>query len=62
MSVMPISMIEPEGRTPVRLRDSLRQPYDDEVETNKPYRLSVEERMRLREQLRGAPDQSKSSK
>jgi hypothetical protein len=62
MSVVPISMVEPEARTTVRLRESLRQPYDDELESNKPYRLSMEERVRLREQLRGVPNLAKSVK
>ena len=53
MSVLPMSMVEPDARTTVRLRESLRQPYGDETEQNKPYRLSAEERVRLREQLRG---------
>lgn len=53
MVVVPISMVEPETRSTVRLRESLRQPNDDEIEQNKPYRLSAEERVRLREQLRG---------
>ena len=62
MSVVPISMVESETRTTVRLRESLRQPYDDELESNKPCRLSVEERIRLREQLRGVPSLAKSPK
>lgn len=41
-----------EARGPIRLRDALRQPFDDMADTSKPYRLSVEERQRLREQLR----------
>lgn len=62
MSVVPISMVEPETRTTVRLRESLRQPYGDELESNKPYRLSLEERVRLREQLRGVPSLASSPK
>jgi hypothetical protein len=62
MSAVPISMVEPETRTTVRLRESLRQPYDDELESSKPYRLSLEERVRLREQLRGVPNLAKSPK
>jgi len=62
MSVVPLSMMEPETRATVRLRESLRQPYDDEIEQNKPYRLSAEERVRLREQLRGDPSQAKFPK
>ena len=41
-----------DAREPMRLRDALRQPFDDMDDTSKPYRLSVEERQRLREQLR----------
>jgi hypothetical protein len=62
MSAVPISMVEPETRTTVRLRESLRQHYDDELESNKPYRLSLEERVRLREQLRGIPSLASSPK
>ncbi len=55
-AVMPISLGEPsEVRGPMRLRDALRQPFDDMDDTSKPYRLSVEERQRLREQLREQP-------
>lgn len=62
MRVVPISMMEPETRTTVRLRESLRQPNEDEMEANKPYRLSAEERLRLREQLRGDHSPAKTSK
>jgi len=54
-SVMPISIDGGEARVPMRLRDALRQPFDDMDEGAKPFRLSVEERQRLREQLRGQP-------
>lgn len=40
----------------VRLRDSLRQPLAEGQAAGKPYRLSAEERQRLRELLRGQPD------
>ena len=50
--VMPISVEEGEPRNVLRLRDVLRQPFDDMEDNAKPYRLSVEERQRLREQLR----------
>lgn len=36
-----------------RLREALRQPKGEGEELGKPYRLSPEERQRLREQLRG---------
>ncbi|MGM9426546.1 hypothetical protein [Hydrogenophaga sp. MI9] len=36
-----------------RLRDALRQPMSEGEALGKPYRLSPEERQRLREQLRG---------
>lgn len=45
-----------------RLRDSLRQPLPDGDAAGKPFRLSVEERQRLREQLRGWPEQSAKSR
>ena len=53
-----------EGRqTAPRLRDSLRQPLAADSEaTVKPYRLTPEERQRLREQLRGQPEQSAQSR
>ena len=51
--VMPISVDEGEPRNVMRLRDVLKQPFDDMEDNAKPYRLSVEERQRLREQLRG---------
>ena len=55
--VMPISVDEGEPRAGMRLRDVLRQPFDDMEDNAKPYRLSVEERQRLREQLRGQSPQ-----
>lgn len=55
-TVLPISVGDSsEARGPMRLRDALRQPFDDMDDTSKPYRLSVEERQRLREQLREQP-------
>lgn len=50
--VIPISIDGGESRAPMRLRDTLRQPFDDMDEGAKPYRLTTEERQRLREQLR----------
>lgn len=53
----------PDGRpASVRLRDSLRQPLADGYAGSKPFRLSPEERQRMREQLRGLPEQSAQSK
>jgi hypothetical protein len=49
--LMPIAADAAEPRSTIALRDVLRQPYDDVKEDNKPYRLSVQERQRLREQL-----------
>lgn len=57
-AISPIN--EPEATTaapaqpvqPVRLRDSLRQSADNGSEPFQPYRLSLEERQRMREQLR----------
>lgn len=54
-TVVPISIDAGEARTAVRLRDALRQPFDDMDDGGKPFRLSVEERQRLREQLRVQP-------
>lgn len=51
--VMPVSIQDEEPHAPLKLRDILRQPYDDiQALDNQPYRLSVEERHRMREQLR----------
>jgi hypothetical protein len=52
---MPIMADETDARSTMRLRDALRQPFDDMDDSRKPYRLSVEERQRLREQLRDQP-------
>ena len=61
--VMPISVDENEPRGgSMRLRDVLRQPFDDIDDNAKPYRLSVEERHRLREQLRGQPNRENKFK
>ncbi len=49
--LMPIAADAAEPRSTIGLRDVLRQPYDDVKEDNKPYRLSGQERQRLREQL-----------
>jgi hypothetical protein len=62
MAVMPISMIEPETRGAPRLRESLRHNQVSEADSGKPYRLSIEERHRLREQLRGSTGHDSSSK
>lgn len=50
--VMPISADLAEPRSAVRLRDVLRYSNDEADEDNKPYRMSAQERQRLREQLR----------
>ncbi len=55
VAVLPITADENDPRGPTRLRDALRRPVDDMDESRKPYRLSVEERQRLREQLRDQP-------
>lgn len=49
-------------RQPHRLRDALRQPLSDSEPAGKPYRLSVEERQRLREQLRTQTTPTERSK
>lgn len=57
VAVLPVSADEGDPRSAMRLRDALRQPFDDMDDSRKPYRLSVEERQRLREQLRDQPHQ-----
>lgn len=55
VAALPIIADESEPRGAMRLRDALRRPFDDMDDSRKPYRLSVEERQRLREQLRDQP-------
>ncbi|WP_439115168.1 hypothetical protein [Hydrogenophaga sp.] len=55
MAVMPISIDGDAPRTPLHLREALRQPFDRVDDPFKPYRLSAEERQRMREQLRSQP-------
>lgn len=50
LSVLPVATDNTEARSALSLRESLRQPLDDA--DNKPFRLSSEERQRMREQLR----------
>jgi hypothetical protein len=51
--VLPLESSVGETRGPIRLRDALRYSVSDgDAEEIKPYRLSTEERQRLREQLR----------
>lgn len=57
VAVLPVSVDEIDPRSTMRLREALRQPFDDMDDSRKPYRLSVEERQRLREQLRDQPHQ-----
>lgn len=57
VAIMPIMADDSDPRSTMRLRDALRQPFDDVDASRKPYRLSVEERQRLREQLRDQPHQ-----
>jgi len=61
-AVMPISIDGNESRTPLHLRDALRQPFERVDDPFKPYRLSVEERQRMREQLRGQSAHTNHSK
>jgi len=49
--LLPIGADAAEPRSPSGLRDVLRQSFDESREDNKPYRLSVQERQRLREQI-----------
>ena len=54
--VLPISIQDDDNSSAPHLRDVLRQPLDGMQEPGgKPYRLSPEERHRLREQLRSQP-------
>lgn len=55
VSVMPVAAEDAGSRSPMALRDVLRQPVDSLEDPGKLYRLSVEERQRLREQLRSQP-------
>lgn len=59
-SIVPIATDMGEPRDGTRLREVLRQPFDTSTGPGQPYRLSDEERLRLREQLRGHqfPDRS----
>lgn len=50
--VVPAELPEQGPRGPLRLRDALRHSVSDSDTETKPYRLSTEERQRLREQLR----------
>lgn len=50
LGVLPVAVDQTEARSVSSLRDSLRQPWDEIAE--KPFRLSSEERQRMREQLR----------
>lgn len=51
-----------EARTPApRLRDALKQSASESESAGKPYRLSPEERQRMREQLRARPEQAAQS-
>lgn len=53
LMVLPISIQDDDHSSAPQLRDVLRQPLDTMQEPgSKPYRLSLEERHRLREQLR----------
>lgn len=58
MTLQPVGAPEAgSSRQATRLRDALRQPPADS-EAGKPFRLSAEERQRLREQLRSQTAQS----
>ncbi|MGS5086756.1 hypothetical protein ACVC7V_09605 [Hydrogenophaga sp. A37] len=63
MTVVPsVSSESGDARPTHRLRDALRQPVSADESSGKPYRLSVEERQRLREQLRGQTAEAKRNK
>lgn len=60
VGVLPVTVDPSEPRSTSSLRDTLRQPFD-ELE-RKPFRLSSEERQRMREQLRSQPFQDSAKK
>lgn len=63
MTVSPSVSSDPgEARQHHRLRDALRQPVNADEPAGTPYRLSVEERQRLRKQLRSQTAQAESNK
>lgn len=63
MTVVPSVSAEAEDARPThRLRDALRQPVSADESSGKPYRLSVEERQRLREQLRSQTAEAERNK
>jgi hypothetical protein len=51
MTLLPIAVDQTEPRSAATLRESLRQPYGG-VGESQPYRLSAQERQRMRDQLR----------
>ena len=59
---IPVVMDEAGPKTPPRLRDLLRQSSEGSSNNAQPYRLSPEERQRLREQLRQQPWPVQTSK
>lgn len=61
-TVMPISVDDGEPRRQSRLRDALRQHFEDMDDPYQPYRLSAEERQRMREQLRSQPPYANQKK
>ena len=61
-AVMPISIDGSQPRNPLRLREVLRQPFDSMDDPYEPYRLSPEERQRMREQLRSQRSQANHTK
>ncbi len=46
-----------DAKTPVKLRESLKLTLSDSQSSGKPFRLTPEERLKLREQLRDRTDQ-----
>lgn len=55
VTVMPVAAQDNGSHRPMALRDVLRQPVDAMDDPGKLYRLSVQERQRMREQLRNQP-------
>lgn len=60
VSWLPVAVDNTEARSAASLRDSLRQSHGEAVDSQ-PYRLSSQERQRMRDQLR-AQSQRESSK
>lgn len=61
VSWLPVAVDNTEARSAASLRDSLRQPQGD-LADSQPYRLSTQERQRMRDQLRAQSTREPSKK